>query len=314
MNKNLLLLLPLLLAACGTSNTPTASAGPQAPKGTTVTLTQPAFVTDFEAQVQRDLQILGLTGDLSSQATVAPRSYLNVLKVTDSTARAYFKTSYPAATGCALDWGDGTATAPVTTPTPSTLTVDTATHAYAASGTYTIKLTCGTDVKKASFTAVVSGGLIDFEDIEVPTYEPIRVGQTYSYKGFAFTAAAIELIPNMLNGSWNLLGGRVGLWGAYNMQVSPQNGGTFNLKSMRVVSWCWDDPANCAPGYVNAYDGNNALIGSVAVSAVQTQGSYVLISPNWTNVARIELNTPYQTNPTYGMAIDDMDVTLNSVN
>lgn len=316
MNKNLLLLLPLLLAACSTSNTPTASAGPQAPKGTTVTLTQPAFVTDFEAQVQRDLQSLGLTGDLSSQAAVAPRSYLNVMKVTDSTARAYFKTSYPAATGCTLDWGDGTATAPVTTPTPSTLTVDTDTHAYAASGTYTIKLTCGTDVKKASFTAVASVGNINFEDIDVPSYTTLLLSGQYDYKGFRFSAQNMEIIPNIFTGNsrWNLAGGKTGFWGHKDMNVTAVSGETFNLKSMRLVSWCWQ--GDCSASSVTAYDSNNQIIGSAYIGAAHTNGAYVLINPNWSNVARLHFSAPYAyyTQGTYGMAIDDMDVTLNSVN
>lgn len=316
MNKNLLLLLPLLLAACSTSNTPTASAGAQAPKGTTVTLTQPAFVTAFEAQVQRDLQSLGLTGDLSSQASVAPRSYLNVLKVTDSTARAYFKTSYPAATGCALDWGDGTATAPITTPTPSTLTVDTATHAYTASGTYAIKLTCGTDVKKTSFTAVAPVGLIDFEDIEVPADSPIYVYGQYDYKGMRFSAQTMALLPNTPSqyAEWGLIGGRNGFWGHKDMDVTSVNGGTFNLKSMRLVSWCWQ--GDCSASSVTAYDSSNQVIGSASIGAMQTNGMYVVINPNWSNVARLHFSAPYASkfDGTYGMAIDDMDVTLNSAN
>ena len=202
-----LLLLPLLLAACGTQS---ATPAPQSSLlGNSARATGPTYVEAFEAGVQRDLTALGLSGSISAQAT-APKSYLNVLKVSDTTARAYMKTTYPAETGCTLDWGDGTVAATITT--PSVVATDKADHIYTQSGTYTIKLTCGTDIKTSTFTAVVPLNNLDlFKDftsnswyftyyLEGGGHDEVYTN-VYKTKGFVFPAAwmvrpSVEKTPN----------------------------------------------------------------------------------------------------------------------
>lgn len=279
-----LLLLPLLLAACGTqASTPTTTTL-KLPAGVTVAA-GPTYMEAFEASVQRDLTAQGLSGTVSIQATV-PKSYLNVLKVSDSTARAYLKTTYPAETGCTLDWGD-TATSGVTTPTASTVSTDKADHTYAKSGTYTIKLTCGTDVKTSIFTAVVPiTNLNLFDDYAWPNSSSNLMGlggNSYNIAGYSFHAEYLYMGRNYGQAAGHTALFLYAGYGTAGFEAS--NGALFDVTSMTAGTIF-------APTTVTAYDANGGVIGSTSFS----NDGYQYGTPaethtvNWKNVAKVRFS------------------------
>lgn len=292
-----LLLLPLLLAACGSQTAPQAfhtyNGSPVASTGD--------YYTNFEVQVQRDLAALGLTGDLSGQA-LTPKSYLNVLKVSDTTARAYFKTTYPSATGCTLDWGDNSSGA-VTTPTPSTMSSDQQTHVYSASGTYTIKLTCGTDVKMSSFKATVAlNGFFDGYSGGFSPWgggEETYVGGSYDEKGFRFTAAPLFMERN----GWGLPQGHQGLAITCSNANAFQaiSGASFNITSISAGSLYGNSTQ------ITAYDSANQIIATTTFT--NNSSAKVPIETRnlgWNNVSKI-VCSGYDY-----LLLDDMVATINT--
>ncbi|RJF74500.1 hypothetical protein D3875_04260 [Deinococcus cavernae] len=244
-----LLLLPLLLAACGAQPTP-------APR--TATAVPDTARLNFEAKVQADLQALGLAGNLSAQA-VAPKAYLNVLKLSDDTVRAYFKTSYAAPTTCALDWGDGSVSS-VVTPTPSTKSIDTADHPYSASGTYTIKLTCGTDVKTASFSAVV-------------------VKEITLNKSNNFTGAGIQFTSPSGIGTDYQCG--LSSVGESDITISKTDGTLFNVKSIDAMQESDCTYSNSV--HIIAYSASGSVIADLTSAQLKAQNLIV----NWSGVKRV---------------------------
>ena len=271
-----LLLLPLLLAACGTqSATPITS-------NTTTSTASSATLAAFEAGVQRDLEALGLAGTLSAQAT-APKSYLNVLKVSDTTARAYMKTTYPAATGCTLDWGDGTATATIMT--PSVVATDKADHTYTQSGTYTVKLTCGADVKSMSFTALIAQTDLNLmEDYtgfanNTGSNAAIQLDDSYITKGFKFTstityaAKGLGNPPGHIGILLNTMEDEVG-------RIETSNGALFNIYSM-TANAIFNGRGDIK---ITAYDKNGGEIGNYTFY----YGDATKQTLNWGNVKYIE--------------------------
>ncbi len=302
-----LLLLPLLLAACGTQSATPTAAGPSTAQGRTVPV-GPTYVEAFEAGVQRDLTALGLSGSLSAQAT-APKSYLNVLKVNDMTARAYMKTTYPAATGCALDWGDGTAAATIMT--PSVVATDKADHTYTQSGTYTVKLTCGSDVKTSTFLAVVPiSNLGLFETYSERNwgrdneyYDFSDVEDMFQDKGFSFVSYDNYLMRRntISNSPISLL--LLSYGPSYeNSYFKPANGALFNLNSIT------------ASGYYSAvtitgYDVNDQVVGSIKFDNIATEGApLITATPNWKNLSVIRVTS----NEFAYLNLDDISATILS--
>ncbi|KQQ97732.1 hypothetical protein [Deinococcus sp. Leaf326] len=299
-----LLLLPLLLAACGTQNAAPAATHANAlvaPGQTTATGS--TYVEAFEASVQRDLMALGLSGSISAQAT-APKSYLNVLKVNESTARAYMKTTYPTTTGCALDWGDNTASTKITT--PSVVATDQADHTYTQSGTYTVKLTCGTDIKTSTFAAVVPVTDLNlFDDFTSTAWftegaakaEFATLPTTYSTQGFKFLSSS-----NYMTRKAGLISGHNAIIISCVGTVQATSGALFDVKTLTGSSVLQNTT-------VTAYGADNTVIGSTVFS----NEHYYAGAPaetrtlNWKNVKRIE-NT---CNGGYGyLLIDDMSATI----
>ena len=300
-----LLLLPLLLAACGTQSATPMATGPSTAQGRTVRV-GPTYVEAFEAGVQRDLTALGLSGSLSAQAT-APKSYLNVLKVSDTTARAYMKTTYPAATGCALDWGDGTAISTITT--PSVVATDKADHTYTQSGTYTVKLTCGSDVKTSTFLAVVPiKNLGLFETYAERSW--VRDNQYYdcSYtenevkdKDFLFVSYANYFMRrNTINNSpISLLLYTYGS-GDQNSYFKPANGALFNLNSITASGYY-------SAATITGYDVNGQVVGSIKFDNIATEGAPLITeTPNWKNLSVIRVTSD---NFAY-LNLDDISATI----
>ncbi|MVN89015.1 hypothetical protein GO986_19940 [Deinococcus sp. HMF7620] len=303
------LLLPLLLAACGTSSAP-QSADHSLLGGAPVAAGQD-YVQAFEAKVQSDLKALGLDGDLSAQA-VAPKSYLNVLRMSDSTARAYIKTTYPAETGCTVDWGDSSTTG-AATPTPTNIASEQQNHEYQESGTYAIKLTCGTDVKTVNFTATVITALDLFDTYSGPlsyTY-PTSTGNfrydglgsaPYLEKGFNFVSEA----NFMMKFGGGLPTNHTSLLIRFNGPgsngtINATNNATFNLKTLTANALFWD-------AKITAYDSSNIEIGSSTFS-----NRSELVAPvetrvlNWNNVKYIKV-----TGGGFGyLNLDDMSATIN---
>lgn len=298
-----LLLLPLLLAACGTQSVTPAATSTNALVAPGQTMSAgPTYVQAFEAGVQRDLTALGLSGSISAQAT-APKSYLNVLKVNETTARAYMKTTYPAETGCALDWGDGTATATITT--PSVVATDKVDHTYTQSGTYTVKLTCGTDIKTSIFTAIVPVTDLNLFDEFTSTAwftegpakaEFASVANTYSTQGFDFLSG-----HSFMTRKAGLISGHNAIILQCVGTVQTTSGALFDVKTLTGGSVLQSTT-------VTAYGADNTVIGSTVFS----NEHYYAGAPaetrtlNWKNVKTIK-----NTCAGYGyLLIDDMSATI----
>ncbi|AFD27554.1 hypothetical protein [Deinococcus gobiensis] len=291
-----LLLLPLLLAACGTQSvTPVAST----PSTATTSVTD---IAAFEAGVQRDLAALGLTSTLSGQA-VTPKSYLNVLKVSDTTARAYMKTTYPAATGCALDWGDGTAMSTITT--PSVVATDKAEHTYNRSGTYTVKLTCGTDVKLMSFTALITQTdlnlMEDYTGFANNTNSTAanRLEDSYVTKGFKFTST-ITYASKGLGNPPGHIGILLNTMEDEFARIETSNGTLFNIYSM-TANAIFKDRGDIK---IVAYDKNGGEIGNYTYY----YGNATKYTLNWENVKYIEAHLKNYAGGNNYLNIDDMSV------
>ncbi|AFD27548.1 hypothetical protein [Deinococcus gobiensis] len=302
-----LLLLPLLLAACGTQS---ATPAPQSSfLGNSAGPMGPSYIEAFEAGVQRDLTALGLSGSLSAQAT-APKSYLNVLKVNDTTARAYMKTTYPAAIGCALDWGDGTALSTITT--PSVVATDKADHTYTQSGSYTIKLTCGTDIKTSTFTALVpkAFGLFDkfnFDNNKTYTFNVLQyqdIGTSYIENNLKFESPYLYMTRN-ITADKIYPGGNFGLdlfaYDNETTKISTTTGDTFNLNSITAGVWAYYYPIT-----LKAFDANGNTVGTELFTNYVNKGPVEKRVVNWKNVARIEI-----TGDGSSLVIDDMDFSIN---
>lgn len=305
-----LLLLPLLLAACGTQNAPQQTAhspanGMQAGSGN-------EYVAAFEAKVQNDLEALGLAGDLTSQVVVAGKSYLNVLKVNDSTARAYIKTTYPSSTGCTVDWGDGSVTT-AQTPTPTNVSTEQQNHVYASSGTYVVKLICGTDIKISSFKAVVA-------TVQLNLFDNLEVGNDYS-SSFGFSWISMQSLFPLIEKGFKFESGRpfllkdgvlpsghksialhIGEGGPG--RISAANGSTFDLKSITAGAWIMRN-VNVV---LSAYDVNGALIASSQFANDGALGQPLETRQlNWSGVKYLEI-----TGGEWGyLNVDDMSATIN---
>ncbi|GAA5436075.1 hypothetical protein Daqu01_01188 [Deinococcus aquaticus] len=264
----------IVLASCG--QVPSAPVSAYSPDRLKIS----SFVTEFEARVQLDIQRLGLSSAVTSQIVSAPKSYLNVLKVTSSTARAYFKTTYPQSTPCSIEWGDGSIST-VTTPTPSSLSNQTQNHEYVNSGTYAIRLICGNDIKTVNFTAVVSDSGIDFEDVGagIGVGNAAFVGSPYIYKGFALGAPTL-----VLDNSIYLPQGRTGIYFSGGGTIGKVDGSTFNLKSMTVAS-------DGSPVTLTAIDNSDQVIGQITFSNTYNQG-YATLALNWRGVKRVTSSSP----------------------
>lgn len=298
-----LLLLPLLLAACGTQNAPqqiahSSTNGMRGGDGT-------EYVAAFEAKVQNDLVNLGMAGDLTAQLATLGKSYLNVLKVNESTARAYMKTTYPTAAACTLNWGDGSA--PVTITTPSVVATDKADHTYTQSGTYTIRLTCGTDIKTSAFTAIVPVTNRNlFDDFTSDAWsqgqhEEVGIGgNTYSTQGFDFRSSRSYMIRK-----GTLAPGHIGIILICDGSVRATSGALFDVKTLTGNSFINDMKAT-------AYGADGNIIGSTVFSnefyykgmPTETQ------TLNWRNVKDIRI-TCHNNNFAY-LLIDDMSATIHS--
>ncbi|GGM16769.1 hypothetical protein [Deinococcus aerophilus] len=269
MNKLTSLLgLCLLLVACGQSpSAPTALYPDSASKPS-------SLVSNFETQVASDLQRLGLAGTLTEQNFAAPKSYLNVLKLSSSAARAYIKTTYPQNTPCSLDWGDGSS-GTVMTPTPSTMNTQTQDHAYASGGTYAIKLTCGSNVKTVNFTAVVPASALDFEDLG-----PV-VGQggfefvqsPYIYKGIALEGPSL-----VIDNSIYLPQGHTGFCLCDDVTIRKADNSAFTFKSITVAS-------SGNEVTLTGFGSNDQVIGQVTFN--NQTSAYVTLMPNWAGVTRV---------------------------
>ncbi|GGR74112.1 hypothetical protein GCM10008959_39190 [Deinococcus seoulensis] len=302
-----LLLLPLLLAACGTQSAPQQTAhsfanGMQTESGN-------EYVAAFEAKVQNDLEALGLAGSLTPQVVVAGKSYLNVLKVNDSTARAYIKTTYPSSTSCTVDWGDGSITT-AQTPTPTNVSTERQNHVYASSGTYTIKLTCGTDIKISSFKAIAANAELNLFDSLDPQDVPYFVDEGYTAapmahlfplieKGFKFESES----PFILTGGVIPVGHKGMLIDSYG-RISADNGSTFDIKSITAGGFFPILGADSVT--LSAYDANNMLIASEQFVNDGYRGYPMEIRQlNWSRVKYLEITDgPF-------LNIDDMSATIN---
>ncbi|MGM9322205.1 PKD domain-containing protein [Deinococcus aquaticus] len=307
--KKIALLLPLILAACGTQTAPQQTAHSAA--GSMQTGNGTEYVAAFEAKVQNDLANLGLAGDLTAQVVVAGKSYLNVLKVNDSTARAYIKTTYPSSTGCTVDWGDGSVTA-AQTPTPNNISTEQQNHVYASSGTYTIKLTCGTDIKISSFKAVVA-------DVEFNLFDNLEVDYIFNDGGFNYGPAGL-LFPLIESGfkfesgrpfllkNGVLPSGHKSIVLHVNQggpgRISAANGSTFGIKSITAGIWyAYGDNV-----MLSAYDVNGALIASSQFANDGSLGQPLETRQlNWSGVKYLEITGGY-----WGyLNVDDMVATIN---
>ncbi|WP_082506017.1 hypothetical protein [Deinococcus sp. Leaf326] len=287
-----LLLLPLLLAACGTqSATPTADASTySAVMGNSAKPSGPTYVQAFEAAFERELVAQGLSGVLSAQATT-PKSALTVLKVSDTTARAYMKTTYPAATGCALDWGDGTATTTITT--PSVVATDKADHTYTKSGTYTVKLTCGADIKTSTFAAVVPiQNLGLFETYSNRDWSRDNDYYDYSYagavydKGFSFISNSNYFMRQrgISNSPISLLLLTYGL-DNQNSYFKPTNGSLFNLNTITASGYY-------SSAIITGYDISGQVVGSVRFDNIATRGAPLLTQTlNWKKLSVVKVTS-----------------------
>ena len=297
-----LLLLPLLLAACGTQSATPAPQSSLFSNGARAA--GPTYIEAFEAGVQRDLTALGLSGSISAQAT-APKSYLNVLKVSDATARAYMKTTYPAATGCALDWGDGTTAATITT--PSVVATDKADHTYAKSGTYTIKLTCGTDVKTSTFAAIVPlKDLNLFDDFVSNRWIPQTRGEVVGVES-PFISNGLAFYQGS-NGNFIVRGmgqptGHQALALHCNGSFQTTSGELFDVETMTAGGLF-------SPSTVTAYGKDNSVIGSTRFA----NEGFVNGEPvetrilNWKNIKTVKT-----TCESFGyLGLDDMSFTIQT--
>ncbi|RJF74501.1 hypothetical protein D3875_04265 [Deinococcus cavernae] len=263
----------------------------------------------FEAKVQADLQALGLAENLSAQAT-APKAYLNVLKLSDSSARAYFKTTFPSTTTCTLNWGDGSV-AGVTTPTPAGVSIQTADHSYSASGTYSITLTCGASVQTMSFSAVVPvAANVTFEDYGQGDGNPPLVDRgningltniwtgvpgPLNYQNLTFTGTLF-----MVKGSYYSVPNHIALMLCSGGQFSLTNGATFAVKSINGASYLGQ------PGVLTAYDASNNVIGTTTFNndTEGTQAPYETHLLNWQGVAKVKMSGSAMC-----VGIDDMSIT-----
>lgn len=303
-----LLLLPLLLAACGTQNTPQQIA--HSPANGMQTGSGNEYVAAFEAKVQNDLETLGLAGDLTSQGVVAGKSYLNVLKVNDSTARAYIKTTYPSSTGCTVDWGDGSVTT-AQTPTPTNVSTEQQNHVYASSGTYAVKLICGTDIKISSFKAIVAAVKLNlFDNLKHSSSIGNSAGFIYNN-----AAASFPLIEKGFkfesNNSWLLSGGvlpsghkGIAFYGSVGSlsRISAANNSTFDIESITAGRWY----SNGSAIILSAYDVNDALIASSPFENDGTLGNPLETRQlNWSRVKYLKISGVGYLN------IDDMVATIN---
>ncbi|MVN89461.1 hypothetical protein GO986_22255 [Deinococcus sp. HMF7620] len=306
--KRFALLLPLLLAACGTTSAPQLNAQPS--------IAGVDYVASFEATVLRDLQNLGLTSDLSAQA-VASKSYLNVLKLTDSSARAYVKTTYPAATACTVNWGDGK-TESVLTPTPADVSTEKKDHSYTSSGTFTITLTCGTDVKTAAFTAVIpvpaSRNLFDSLTFQ---YRSGYSNTFYQYLGRTVTTdlgLRLEtsdnnhyLVENNASGFKVFPDGHKAIAGyltAGPMRIRTENGNTFNVASISAGNW-----ESAEPTTLTAYGVSGNVIGTTTFSnSAANQQPVATNTVTWNNVSYISIAG---TNQYKHFFVDDLGFTIN---
>lgn len=303
-----LLLLPLLLAACGTQSAPqTLNVGTyQGPSLAPVA----DYFTSFENQVQGDLSDLGMTGDLAQQA-IAPKSYLNVLKVSDSSARAYIKNTYPAATSCSVNWGDGSSSSALT-PTPSTTSSEKQDHTYAESGTYTIKLICGADVKTSQFTAVVVSSLNLFDDFVSNGWfyeggamnaEIVQPPFPFMTKGFTFNSGFSFMVRNGAGVAPGRISAILHSFEGGSSTISATNGSTFEVKSMTAG-------AAYAGVIVTAYDSSNAVIGSTTFTNLTNNLVPVEARTlNWKNVQIMKV-TSLDGSWSY-LDLDDMEAKIN---
>ncbi|OLV18629.1 hypothetical protein BOO71_0005221 [Deinococcus marmoris] len=261
-----------------------------------------ADIARFEAGVERDLAALGMGGQLTAQGA-APKSYLNVLRVNDSSARAYLKTTFPTATGCTLDWGDS-GTQSINT--PSTVATDQQNHTYTQSGAYTITLTCGTNVKTSSFQATVvsSPNVMGFFDeyaagMQWNGYQP--VDGIYTEKGFKFSAPEIYITNNI----WSLPQGHGGLLMACYQQESltyfeTTTGQLFDLQSITAGNLG-------APVTIFGYDSLGGLIGSAEFTNATNYGApFETRVLGWKNVARVTCSGDDY------LHIDDLDVSVHT--
>lgn len=263
-----LLSLPLLLAACGqVASTPTSTYASTSAKPST-------YINDFESKVAFDLQALDLNGVVTSQASATPKSYLNVLRLSDSSARAYIKTTYGSNTPCTLDWGDGQSSA-VMTPTPTNLNAQTLSHEYTQSGAYVVKLTCADNVKSVGFTATVPQSILDFEDLQpiVGNGGFLFVSSPYLYQGMAFEGSSIVID----NGIY-LPQGHTGLCICAPITMRKADNSAFSLKSVTVAS-------SGQPVTLTAYNANNDVVGQTTFS--NSTSSYATLTLNWANVTRV---------------------------
>ncbi|OLV18628.1 hypothetical protein [Deinococcus marmoris] len=302
-----LFLLPLLLAACGQPSPPSVASGPAAsnsaalPSSVMTGTASAADIARFEAGVERDLAALGMGGQLTAQGA-APKSYLNVLRVNDSSARAYLKTTFPTATGCTLDWGDSSTQS---ISTPSTVATDKQDHTYAQSGAYTITLTCGTTVKTSSFqtTVVSSPNVMGFFDEYAGSLgnSITEVGQSYIEKGFKF-ASPENYITNTI---WSLPQGHGGLLMYCYQQESltyfeTTTGQLFDLQSITAGNLG-------APVTIFGYDSLGGLIGSAEFTNATNYGApFETRVLGWKNVARVTCSGDDY------LHIDDLDVSVQA--
>lgn len=305
-----LLLLPLLLAACGQPSTPSAASSSSALPSSVMTGTASAAdIARFETGVERDLAALGLSGQLTAQAA-APKSYLNVLKVNDSSARAYLKTTFPTATGCTLDWGDSSTQS---INTPSTVATDQQNHTYAQSGTYTIKLTCGTDVKISSFHAtVVSSGLFDSYVGEFyfnrGGEESGAAGSYYDGQGFNYNEQGFKFTGDshlyMVRNGWGLPQGHTGIsipCANEGGSFKTINGDLFNIISISAGS------IYGANIQITGYDSAGRIIAATSFTNNSSAGQPIETRTlGWNNVGKVVCNGNGY------LHLDDMAATINT--
>ncbi|MBZ9752556.1 hypothetical protein K7W42_17035 [Deinococcus sp. HMF7604] len=301
------LLLPLLLAACGTSSAP-QSADHSLLRGAPVAAGQ-NYVQAFEAKVQSDLKALGLDSDLSAQA-VAPKSYLNVLRMSDSTARAYIKTTYPAETGCTVNWGDSSVEG-ATTPTPTNVSSQQLSHTYGQSGTYAIKLSCGADVKTMNFVATVQSNMDLFDAYPYQNvyqccgFEYTYMGNSnYQEGGLKFSSPYLYI---MQSGGGLPNGHKALFMYHYNgaeTNFSAANGSVFDLNSI-TANTLFEGGSK-----LTAYDANNNVVGTTTfTNMAQYQSPVETRTLNWKNVKYVKVSTVVDYYSDY-LNIDDMSVTI----
>ncbi|GGM21811.1 hypothetical protein GCM10010841_32080 [Deinococcus aerophilus] len=267
-----------------------------------ITQLGPDYVTAFETGVARDLVALGLNGDLSGQG-IAPKSYLNVLKINDSSARIYVKSTYPVDTGCTVDWGDGSSTA-VVTPTPASVGLEKQDHTYSQSGSYTIILTCGRDVKKMIFKATAAMNSLGLFDDYVGNFYKHGGGEEggapnpFITKGFTFKSSSNYVERN----GWGLPPNHIGLvlsCGPEN-SFATENGSTFTLNSISAGT-IWGDFIQ-----ITGYDGANQIIGTATFTNNGTNLEPIETRTlNWKNVSRVVCS-----GGSY-FHVDDMDASID---